>query len=48
MDSAMERESGALGGLFQQIIQDMKVIFPLRLLCIQNRSGLTYEYKYLL
>ncbi|CAH1102078.1 unnamed protein product [Psylliodes chrysocephalus] len=29
MDSAMERESGALGGLFQQIIQDMKNGMPL-------------------
>ncbi|XP_056641071.1 mucin-2 isoform X1 [Diorhabda sublineata] len=29
MDSAMERETGALGGLFQQIIQDMKNGMPL-------------------
>ncbi|XP_050514800.1 protein MTSS 1 isoform X1 [Diabrotica virgifera virgifera] len=29
MDSTMERESGALGGLFQQIIQDMKNGMPL-------------------
>lgn len=25
MDSQIERDPGALGGLFQQIIQDMKV-----------------------
>ncbi|XP_074037385.1 missing-in-metastasis isoform X1 [Leptinotarsa decemlineata] len=29
MESTMERESGALGGLFQQIIQDMKNGMPL-------------------